>query len=146
MTPNLKRNTLFLLAGIVAVAACYAVYLYNKGPVNVKNATGIKVSAVDLYHAWYKDSLQAVQKFSNRVVETNGVVAQVSKNQQNQTIVFLMTNETGAFINCTLEDSLAVVKEDETILIKGICTGIGMTDVNLEILGDVYLTRCYIMK
>jgi hypothetical protein len=45
-----------------------------------------------------------------------------------------------------MEDSTAVIKEDETVKIKGICTGIGMGDATMEILGDVYLSRCYRVK
>lgn len=146
MTPKRKKIILFLIAGIVAVCAAFAFYLYNKGPVDIKNAKGIKVNAAELYQAYYKDSLVAVKKYSNKIIETSGVVAQVTQNQQNQSVVLLITNETGAFVNCTMEDVSAIIKEDETVKIKGMCTGIGMGDVSMEILGDVYLIRCYLVK
>jgi uncharacterized protein (DUF1330 family) len=146
MTPKRKKIILFLLAGVIAIGAGFAWYLYNKGPLDVKDAKGIEVNAADLYQIYFKDSLVAVKKYSNKIVETSGKVAQVTQNQQNQRIVLIMTNETGAFINCTMEDSTAVIKEDETVKIKGICTGIGMGDATMEILGDVYLSRCYRVK
>ncbi len=146
MTPKRKKIILFLITGIVAICAAFAFYLYNKGPVDIKNAKGIKINAAGLYQAYYKDSLAAVSKYSNKIVETTGVVAQVTQNQQNQSVVLLITNETGAFINCTMEDATAVIKEDATVKIKGICTGIGMGDALMEILGDVYLARCYLVK
>lgn len=146
MTPKRKKIILFLVSGIIAIGATFAFYLYNKGPLDVKNAKGIKINAYDLYQNYYKDSLQAVKKYSNKIVEITGVVAQVTLNQQNQPLVLIMTNETGAFINCTMEDSTAVIKEDETVKIKGICTGIMGMDASMEILGDVYLSRCYLVK
>ena len=146
MTPKRKKIIFLLLAGVIAIVAGFAYYLYNKGPLDVKDAKGIPVNAADLYQSYYKDSLQAVKKYSNRVVETTGKVAQVTLNQQKQAIVLLITNETGAFINCTMEDSLALVKEDETVRVKGICTGIMGMDLSMEILGDVYLSRCYLVK
>lgn len=146
MTPNKKKIIFFLLAGIIAIGAGFAYYLYNKGPLDVKDTAGIPVNAADLYQSYYKDSLQAVKKYSNKIVETTGKVAQVTLNQQKQSIVLLTTNETGAFINCTMEDSLAVIKEDQTVKVKGICTGIMGMDLSMEILGDVYLSRCYLVK
>jgi len=146
MTPNKKKIILFLVTGVIAIGAGFAFYLYNKGPLDVKDAKGIPVNAADLYQTYFKDSLQAVKKYSNKVVETTGKVAQVTLNQQKQAIVLLITNETGAFINCTMEDSLAVIKEDQTVKIKGICTGIMGMDLSMEILGDVYLSRCYLVK
>jgi len=146
MAPKRKKIILFLITGIVAIGAAFAFYLYNKGPLDVKNAKGIKINAAELYQAYYKDSLAAVKKYSNKIVETTGVVAQVTLNQQNQRVVLIITKETGGYINCTMEDSTAVVKEDETVKIKGICTGIMGMDLSMEILGDVYLSRCYLVK
>jgi uncharacterized protein (DUF1330 family) len=146
MTPNRKKIILFLVTGVIAIGAGFAFYLYNKGPLDVKDAKGIPVNAADLYQTYFKDSSEAVKKYSNKVVETTGKVAQVTLNQQKQAIVLLITNETGAFINCTMEDSLAVIKEDQTVKIKGICTGIMGMDLSMEILGDVYLSRCYLVK
>jgi uncharacterized protein (UPF0333 family) len=146
MAPKRKKIILLLLAGVVAIGATVGYYLYNKGPLDVKHAKGIEVNATDLYQTYFKDSVQAVKKYSNKVVETTGKVAQVTLNQQKQAIVLLITNETGAFINCTMEDSLAVIKEDQIVKIKGICTGIMGMDLSMEILGDVYLSRCYLVK
>jgi len=146
MAPKRKKIILLLVAGIIAIGAACAFYLYNKGPLDVKDAKGIQVNATDLYQTYFKDSLQAVKKYSNKVVETTGKVAQVTLNQQNQAVVLLITNETGAFVNCTMEDSTAVIKEDQTVKIKGICTGIMGMDLSMEILGDVYLSRCYLVK
>jgi len=146
MTPKRKKIILFLITGIVAIGATFAFYLYNKGPLDVKHAKGIKINAAELYQAYYKDSLTAVKKYSNKIVETTGVVAQVTLNQQNQRVVLMITKETGGFINCTMEDSTAVIKEDETVKIKGICTGIMGMDLSMEILGDVYMSRCYLVK
>lgn len=146
MTPVRKKYILFLLISIVAIGAAIAFYQYNKGPVDVKHAKGIKISAAALYHGFYKDSVTAVKKYSNKIVETTGVVAQVTNNQLNQPVVLLLTDETGAFVNCTMEDASAVIKEDQAVTIKGICTGIGMGDVDMGILGDVYLARCYLVK
>lgn len=146
MTPNTKKTLFFSILGMVAIGAAIAFYLYNKGPVDVKNATGIKVVSTELYQTFSKDSLLAKKKYADKIVETSGIVTQVSKNQQNQVIVLLRTNEAGAFVNCTLEGPVENTKEGDSVTIKGICSGIGAGDTDLGIPGDVYLIRCYLVK
>ena len=146
MTTKTKRIYFFTVIGILSIGAAAVLYQYNKGPLNIKNESGVPVEAAILYHAFLKDSLQAGHTYSIKIVESTGLVAQVSKNQQNQTVILLMTNETGAFINCTMEGETDLVKEDEKVIIKGICSGIGLGDSDLGITGDVYLSRCYLSK
>jgi len=146
MTLNAKKVIIFSILAILAIGAAYAFYMYTKGPVNIKNETSVKVDAITLYQAFLKDSLQSRNKYTNRIVESTGEVAKISQNQQNQVIVLLKTNETGAYINCTMEGPADKIAEKENITLKGLCTGIGMGDEELGILGDVYLIRCYLAK
>jgi hypothetical protein len=141
-----KKNIIFLFSAIIIIAAATGFYFYNKGPVNISNADAIKIDAVALYEAFSKDSVQAKKNYADKILEVSGVVKQVSKNQQNQVIVMLQTNEAGAFINCTLEGESADLTENKPVLLKGFCTGMGMGDADIGILGDVYLVRCYPTK
>ena len=120
-------------------------YFYNKGPVNVKNAAAIKTEAAALYQSFLKDSTVAKKTYLNNVLEVSGLVMKVSKNQENQVIVMLQTNESGAYVNCTMEE-VAGLAENKQVTLKGICTGMGMGDADLGIMGDVYLVRCYLIK
>lgn len=146
MTRTTKKTIVFSLLGLFAIAAGIGFYLYNKGPVDVKHASGTKVIAAELYATFSKDSITAKKKYINNILEAAGTVVRISKNQQNQDIIFLKTNEAGAFINCTMEGPVENIKENDNIVIKGICTGMGMGDTDLGILGDVYLGRCYLVK
>ena len=144
MSARKKYIILFILT-IVVIGGAIGFYLFNKGPVNIKNAGATKVDAVALYKAFVKDSVQAREVYTNKILEVSGMVTRVSKNQQNQVIVMLQTNEGGAYINCTMEEAVSPAENKQAIL-KGICTGMGMSDPNLGILGDVYLIRCYTTK
>jgi tRNA_anti-like len=141
-----KKNIVLFILAIIIIAGAIGFYLYNKGPVNVRSAGATKADAVTLYKAFIKDSVQAKQSYTNKILEVSGIVARVSKNKQNQVIVMLQTNEAGAYINCTLEEEAVSPEENKQAVLKGICTGMGMSDPDLGILGDVYLTRCYITK
>lgn len=141
-----KKYIIFSILAFVIIGGAIGFYMFNKGPVNVKNAAATKVDAVTLYQAFIKDSVTARQNYANKILEVSGMVGRVSKNQQNQVIVMLQTNEGGAFINCTMEEESVSPEENKPAVLKGICTGMGMSDPDLGILGDVYLIRCYITK
>jgi len=141
-----KKNIILLFLAIIIIAGGIGFYLFNKGPVDVKNAKGIKTSAVELYQAFLKDSAQAKKNYADKILEVSGLVTKLSKNQENQVIVMLQTNEGGAYINCTMEQEAVSLAENQQATVKGICSGMGMGEPDLGILGDVYLIRCYTTK
>ena len=61
-------------------------------------------------------------------------------------VVMLQTSEAGAYVNCTMEEKAAGLVENKEATLKGICTGMGMGDADLGIMGDVYLVRCYLIR
>lgn len=139
-----KKYTLLGIIAVVLIAGSTGYYFYNKGPVNVKNASAKSISASELYAAFLSDSVRSREIYCNKIWKVSGTVIQVSKNVQNQVIVMLETSETGAFVNCTMEEETPGLQENSQVVIKGICTGMGMGDPDLGILGDVYITRCYL--
>ena len=140
--PAKKKNIIIIFLAVIIIAGAIGFYFYNKGPVNVKNAAAIKTEAAALYQSFLKDSTVAKKTYLNNVLEVSGLVMKVSKNQENQVIVMLQTNESGAYVNCTMEE----LAENKQVTLKGICTGMGMGDADLGIMGDVYLVRCYLIK
>jgi tRNA_anti-like len=128
---------------IAIVASIVGFFFYNKGPKNIKNQTGIKISATDLYINYIKDSITANKNYSEKIIEVTGLIIGISQNQQMQTVLLLQTNEPGASINCTLEEEKATLKKGDAVILKGICNGLGEGDKDLGLLGDVYLIRCY---
>lgn len=145
MSAKKKKIVIFFLAFII-IAGVVGYYFYDKGPVNVKNAAGKKTNAATLYQSFLKDSTAAKKIYLNNILEVSGKVMKVSKNQENQVIVMLQTNEAGAYVNCTMEEEVTGLVENKQATLKGICTGMGMGDADLGILGDVYLVRCYFIK
>jgi len=145
MSAKKKKIVIFFLA-ISIIAGLVGYYFYNKGPVNVKNADANKTDAATLYQFFLKDSTAAKKIYLNNILEVSGKVIKVSKNQENQVIVMLQTNEAGAYVNCTMEEKAAGLVENKEATLKGICTGMGMGDADLGIMGDVYLVRCYLIR
>lgn len=146
MKKNVRNNILLLLLLLVLTGAGIGYYLYNKGPVDVQDSNAIKVSAVELYDAYIKDSSSAQKKYTDKILEVTGEVHDVSLNQQQKKIVLLDNGSDGAYINCTMEEDVSNIRATNKVTIKGICSGIGEGDADLGIKGDVYLTRCYFVK
>ncbi len=119
-------------------------YFYNKGPLDVKNSKGISINANELYTIYSSDSLKANKKYTSRILVVRGYVSEISLNSKQQKIVLVKTDAPGAYINCTLEETIENIKRSDKISIKGICNGIGQGDADLGIMGDVYLTRCFV--
>ena len=119
-------------------------YFYNKGPLDVKNSKGISINANELYTIYSSDSLKANKKYTSRILVVRGYVSEISLNSKQQKIVLVKTDAPGAYINCTLEETVENIKPSDKISIKGICNGIGQGDADLGIMGDVYLTRCFV--
>ena len=141
-----KKNIVIFFLAVIIIAVAVGYYFYNKGPVDVKHATAIKTEAALLYQAFLKDSTGAKKTYLNNILEVSGLIMKVSKNQENKLVVMLQTNEAGAYVNCTMEEDVTGLFENKQATLKGICTGMGMGDTDLGIMGDVYLVRCYIMK
>jgi cytochrome c-type biogenesis protein CcmE len=146
MTSKAKKTLFFSLLGIVAIGLSLGLYFYNKGPICVTCASGTKISSAILYQTFSKDSITARKEYTGNILEVSGMVTRVMQNQQNQAIILLKTNESGASVNCTMEGPAESIKEGDAVTVKGICTGMGAGDADLGIAGDVYLTRCYMTK
>src|SRR6478672_389065 len=132
------RRILLLAASVFVVAASLGYYFFNKGPVNVKNASGKKVEATELYQAFVSNSIAAQQNFNGKVLEVKGSVEAVTTNQENEKLVLLKTNESGAYINCTVEEKeLTHLVKGDVVSVKGICKGIGEAEPDLGIKADL---------
>ncbi len=125
----------------MVTATAVAWYFYSQGPKDISKSTAVQITASDLYRAYAKDSVAAQAQFSGKVLLVRGVVEDLQKNQQAETIVFLQTGEEAAFINCTMDKHQESVHIDDTVTLKGICMCIGEADAELGIKADVYVTR-----
>ena len=146
MNRKAKIYVLVSILLLVLLSTSFVYYLFNKGPLDVKSSSSIKINATELYEQFNKDPAGALKKYSGRVVEVTGVVTAISINQKKEKIILLKTNTGEASVNCTLEEDPGEIKINDVTNIKGICSGMGQGDADLGIKGDVYLTRCFLLK
>ena len=131
---------------VAFLVAAFGYYLFNKGPVDVKNSSALKTNAIELYEQFNSDSPGSLKKYSGKILQVTGTITTVSLNQKKEKVFLLKTNTGGASINCTMEEDPGAIKLNDIVSIKGICSGIGQGDEDLGIKGDVYLTRCFLIK
>ena len=146
MNAMTKKKVLISLLLVAFLAAAVGYYLFNKGPVDVKSSSAIKTNAIGLYEEFDADSTGALKNYSGEILQVAGLVTAVSLNQKKEKIILLKTNTGGASVNCTMEEDPGEINPGDTVNIKGICSGIGQGDEDLGIKGDVYLTRCFLIK
>jgi cytochrome c-type biogenesis protein CcmE len=146
MNTMTRKKVLISLLLVAILAAAFGYYLFNKGPVDVKSGSAIKLDAIGLYEQFDADSTGALKNYSGKILQVAGLVTAVSLNQKKEKIILLKTNTGGASVNCTMEEDPGEIKINDTVSIKGICSGIGQGDEDLGIKGDVYLTRCFLIK
>ncbi len=136
---GMKKRSLivFILFAVLIGAAILFLYTkWNKAPESVENAEAVKISATDLFREFLENEQQATQTYNGKVLEITGIVSSTATNQEGKTIVQLQTNDPLFGINCTMEKE-AMVKEGETVTLKGVCSGFTT---------DVILIRCYLIK
>ncbi len=145
-TFNLKKYILIPILIVVLVVASISLnYKLKNTNVDIESADAISITSDNLYNEYDKDSTVSKLKYLDKILLVKGIVNSVSINQLNQKVVQLKTSVDGAFVNCTFDK----VSEDSNIhsgdylQLKGICKGIGESDKDLGIIGDVYLIRCY---
>lgn len=119
---------------VISAAAYVWFFVWNKPQTNVANADGIKIAATALFSAYNSNEQIANQKYLEKILEVSGEVTGVNKNAEGLTVILLKTDDPMFGVNCTLEQKNVQVKEGDTILLKGICTGF---------LTDVVMIRCY---
>lgn len=128
---------LILLVSAAVIGSAYAwLFIWNKPQMNIENKEAVRIAAVDLFNEYSTNEANANATYIDKIVEVTGVVNSVSKNSEGKTVVMLKTNDEMFGVNCTLEKNV-VIKEGETVSLKGICTGY---------LTDVVLIRCYKTK
>ena len=145
----MKKNIIIAFFLLIIMSVGFIVYHeWTKGKVDVQSSAAIKISSTDLYNEYIKDTVESKKKYLDKILQVKGIANSISKNQQNQTVIQISTSVDGAFVNGTFDkiNDGTEIKAGDTVELKGICNGMGEGDKDLGISGDVYLTRCYIVK
>ena len=136
---KLKIIIVFFVLLIVALTA--AIFYYNKPHVDVKNADAAFVLTAENLIAEYRaNEVGTTEKYSERVIQVNGKVFEISTLKGNS-IITLKDETLESSIICHMlpeENKKALqIQKGQNISIKGISTGYLM---------DVIMVRCTLVE
>jgi hypothetical protein len=136
LSPMLKK---LIYTGIVILISGlgFGFYLYNKPHQGIENEhPAFRLSAAALISEYDNNEETANTKYLGKIVEVTGVIAEKSRDEKGIINVTLQGPDlagVGCQFDPKAQDELAVVKEGQEVVIKGICTGVLM---------DVVLVDC----
>lgn len=126
----------WILLAVVLIGGTGAVIGYkmiNKPHRNVEAAAAIIETAVTIANEYETNEAEANKKYLDKVLEVNGTITGVTKNQKAETVIALKGTDMSGLL-CTIEGTFTKeFKVGDSITLRGICTGY---------LTDVILVRC----
>ena len=138
----MKRTILIVILLIVIAGAWYGFKEYNRKNKDLAEAKAqVTTDASALLAAFEKDSASANRQYLGKIVAVHGKIKSIER-EDGATVVL---GETGSMssVRCSMDTThlteVALIKEGQTINIKGVCNGFNRD----ELLGsDVILNRC----
>lgn len=118
------------LSVAVITAGIIGFKMYTKPHRNVEASKALPVSAIELVKNYEENETEANSKYLDKILEVEGEVAGVSKNQKGEAVITLKGTDMSSLI-CTLDSKVtADIMPNTQVVVKGICTGY-LTDVVL---------------
>jgi len=118
----IKYVLAFIVVGIIT-GGIIVYRIYTRPHRDVTKEQGVQLTAQSLYDAFKTNETAANAKYLNKAIELNGEVAEVTTNQDGNTVVNIKTNDPMFVINCTFKTKPGELKPGQAITFKGICTG-----------------------
>lgn len=144
-----KKILLKILAVVLIVIIGTALLAFREFYRKPKDLTNLKpkftVSAIDFIKEFGTDDKKADAKYLDKVIEVNGVVKEMKKDENGYYTIVLGDTSAMSSVRCSMDslhnDGLQNIARGNNLSIKGVCTGYNAE----EFLGsDVILNRAVI--
>jgi len=134
----MKKLLYFIITLIIISIIGYFVVM-NMPKASIKgNDAAFTLTAVNLYADFEKNENQANRKYIGKTIVVEGTISDIDTDKNGATVLFISSANAMNGILCTLEPGQkGDFKENQTIKIKGLCTGF---------LQDVVLNKCVIVE
>ena len=126
----LKKILIFAFV-CIAIGVCTGIYLWNMPPKKVENTIGISITATALAKEYNANEKAADTKYLNKAIEVKGIISEVDNNQDGGVMLVLATDDPAAGVQCTMRDKGTVPAKGQSVVIKGFCSGNGITGISL---------------
>lgn len=144
-----KKIIRYVLLSLIIVIAAAALYIYKEYNRTHKDTARLKadytVSAASFVQEFEKNEKGSNEKYWDKVVEVEGMVKDLSKDDKGFLSVVLGDTSSMSSVRCSVDSSHTseanLLKKGDKVTVKGICTGFNAD----ELLGsDVILVRSVI--
>lgn len=138
----MKTKKIIIAILILGIAGAFVAYkMYNKPHVNVVEVSAdIKISADQILNDFTLDETTANKKYLDKIIKVTGVVSSIKFEKEKGIISLQTTDDFGsvlAYLSDEATKEISLLKEGQSINLKGICTGYLM---------DVILVKCEIIN
>lgn len=110
------------LAALI-VGGTIAYRIYTKPHRDVSLEKGLAITAQELMEAFVADETAANAKYLDKAIELSGEIAEITSNQEGNTVVNVKTKDAFFVVNCSFKTNPPALTVGQTIQFKGICTG-----------------------
>ena len=125
------KKLLILITVAILIGVGTGIYLWNLPAKKVEDSVSIGITADALAKAYTANEKTADAKFLNRAIKVTGVVKEIEKNSDGGVMVILNTGDPAMDVQCALRDKVVSPVAGQSIVIKGFCSGSGITGVSL---------------
>jgi hypothetical protein len=144
MNRKTVKYSFFILLTIALMGTVIAWREFNrKIPDTAGRPSAFQLKAMDLIDSFSKNQQQASRRYLDKVIEVDGAVRKVEKDEQGNYTVILADQGTMSAVRCSFDSAHLMeasrLKAGEIVTLKGVCTGFNQDDL----LGsDVIMNRC----
>ncbi len=127
----MKKKIFWTILLLIITGAFLGWRMWNKPHAKVEDKDAISVTATALSKRYMVNEVDANRKYLNKVLEIEGQVASMEKNQDGKSVIMLMGEGDGYGVQCTMRDVSPLPDSGATVHIKGFCSGSTMFGVLL---------------
>lgn len=125
------RKILIAVFLLALISVCTYVYVWNKPHKKAEDTKGISISAEALSKEYNTNEKDADKKYLNKAIEVSGAISETDKNQDGGVMLILQTGDPMTGVQCAMRDKGINAVKGQNIIIKGFCSGNGLTGVSL---------------
>jgi len=145
---NLVLPVLILTGLFIAYGMWKGLEEYNRTNQDMGKADpNVKISSSDLIREYEANESLADQKYLGKVIETNGNVKKIEKDEKGYLTIVLGDSSETASVRCSMDtvhnQDAAILKEGSSAIVRGACTGFNKDQLGLG--SDVILNRCAVI-
>jgi predicted RNA-binding protein with PUA domain len=135
------KNKLVVVIAILIVITGFIAYqiVFEENKLDVSEIKAEhKISANELFQKFENNENLANKSFLGKVIEVTGIISEIQKNQNNETLAIFRNDNEIFGVTCTFKQNEKIMlKPGDKVAIKGTCQGF---------LTDVVLTNCILVN